>query len=210
MALTADDLRIAVRSCTTALTPLADRDWSVRAADTDYTCRRMLDHLVDCMLFYAASLATHASGPVGDIRDGSPNDASITELLVAFGGAGAILAAVIEGAPRHVRAYHPAGSADVEGWAAMGCDEVLVHTHDLVVSLGGHADVPDALAARIVARLFPWAPAGFGGFETLLWCNGRRALGPHDRLDPDWSWQCAPLAEWDGTVRKWRPRSRRV
>ena len=207
MTMTGDDLRAATAWATNLLVPLADRDWDFPCGDTDYSCRRTLNHLTDCMLFYAGALASRATGPTPHIRDGGPDGATIADLLGAFAGAAAILAVVVDEADASVRAYHPAGVADPDGWSAMGCDEIVVHAYEIATSLGAPpAEVPDELAARVVARLSPWAPAGFGGFETLLWCNGRVALGPHARLGPDWSWQCAPLSEWDGTVKKWRPR----
>lgn len=36
-------------------------------------------------------------------------------------------------------------------------------------------------------------------WEALLWCNGRQALPGRARLGADWTWWCAPLAEWDGS-----------
>lgn len=207
MTMTGDDLRAATVWATNLLVPLAGRDWTVPCGDTEYTCRRTLNHLADCMLFYAGALATRATRWAPDIRHGAPDETSVPQLLRAFEGAATILAVVTDEADASVRAHHPAGMPDPEGFAAMGCDEVLVHAYEIATSVGAPpAEVPDELAARVVARLFPWAPNGFGGLETLLWCNGRIALGPHKRQGPDWSWQCAPLAEWDGTVKKWRPR----
>jgi hypothetical protein len=55
---------------------------------------------------------------------------------------------------------------------------------------------------RVLARLFPWAPAAGDAWQALHWANGRAPLPDHERLGPDWSWQCAPLAERDGTTKK--------
>ena len=51
------------------------------------------------------------------------------------------------------------------------------------------------------SQTVPWAPADVDPWDGLLWANGRRPL---DDLPPerDWLWQCAPLDEWDGTIRR--------
>jgi hypothetical protein len=88
--------------------------------------------------------------------------------------------------------------ADREGFLAMGCDEIMVHTFDITEAFGGGYEPDSAIATRVVARLFPWAPIHENPAETLLWCNGRIALPGQDRLDDDWDWQCAPLEQWNG------------
>src|SRR5205085_7265867 len=39
-------------------------------------------------------------------------------------------------------------------------------------------------------------------WSALRWANGRLALPDRARLGPDWGWWCAPLSEWDGTVKR--------
>jgi hypothetical protein len=53
------------------------------------------------------------------------------------------------------------------------------------------------LAARVLARLFPWHLAGDDPWRTLLWANGRIDL-PGQLSQKGWRWHCAPLVEWDG------------
>jgi hypothetical protein len=69
-----------------------------------------------------------------------------------------VLAAVARASKPGVRAFHPAGMADAEGFLAMGCDEILVHTGDIAEGLGIAVAPPADLCQRVVARLFPWAP----------------------------------------------------
>jgi hypothetical protein len=111
----------------------------------------------------------------------------------------ALLAQSVDAAPPAARGFHPFGSTDPAGFVAMACDEILVHTADIAGAFGHGWQPDDHLAASVVARLFPWAPAGWPPWDTLLWCNGRRPLGDHPRLER-WRWQCAPLEEWDGIV----------
>jgi hypothetical protein len=112
----------------------------------------------------------------------------------------AVLADVVRAAPPAARAFHPAGVADPSGFAAMGCDEILVHTGDIATGLGIGFEPPAGLCARVLARLFPWAPGDAEPWPALQWANGRIGLPGHERQDADWYWHCAPLEEWDGTL----------
>ena len=186
-----------VRTLETAL----DRDWARPAGELERSCRRTLDHIVDTLIWYSSHLATLATARLGHLRDGNPN-AGVDELLVGVSTSAAILAGVADAAPPGARAFHPAGMADPSGFLAMGCDEILVHTHDIATGLGLSFEPPQDVAEHVLDRLFPWAPPGEGAWATLLWATGRSALTAHQRLAPDWYWQCAPLSEWDGTVKK--------
>jgi hypothetical protein len=55
---------------------------------------------------------------------------------------------------------------------------------------------------RVVRRLFPWAPTDVDPWQALRWACGRTALPDRPRLGPDWWVHCAPLAEWDGTIKR--------
>lgn len=114
----------------------------------------------------------------------------------------AVLARVAEATLPGVRAYHPAGMADAEGFIAMGCDEILVHADDIAQGLGVGWEAPSDLCARVLARLFPWAPTDASPWRALRWANGRTALAGRERLGPDWWWHPAPLDEWDGSARR--------
>ena len=92
--------------------------------------------------------------------------------------------------------------ADVSGWIGMGCEEILLHTDDIARGLGLSYRPPHDLAARILARLFPWAPADVDPLDSLRWAAVRAALPDRERLGPDWYWHCLPLMEWDGTITK--------
>jgi hypothetical protein len=147
-------------------------------------------------------LATRAEGALPAApRNGDPS-ATLGDLLTVAGTSAAVLADVIRSAPTDARAFHPAGVADVSGFIAMGCDELLVHTGDIADGLGIPFDPPADLCDRVLRRLFPWAPEGAGPWATLRWANGRAELPGHGRQDSDWYWNCAPLAEWDGTVER--------
>ena len=200
------DLRAAATVCHDALAPALGDDWSRPAGDLAWTCRQTLDHTVDAVLFYAAHLATRATARLPDLRDGDPAR-SPAELLAAVAAAAAVLAEIAAAAPPAARGYHPAGMADAEGFLAMGCTEILIHTADIAQGLDRSfrptaAPATRALVARVGARLFPWMPTDGDPWDAFRWVAGRIALPDRPRLAPDWYWQCAPLAEWDGTIKK--------
>src|SRR5260221_11906849 len=77
-----------------------------------------------------------------------------------------------------LRAHHNYGVSDAAGFAAMGVLETLSHTFDVVRRLNP-ADSwrpPAALAAPLIARLFPHAPSGDPADVRLYSC-GRATLG---------------------------------
>ena len=198
---TPDDLLKAAAICQETLRPALGRDWSVLARDMEWDCRRTLDHVVDTLFFYAAYLASRATARLSPPRNGDPK-ATPEALLGTVGVAAAVLAEVARAAPAGTRAFHPAGMADVSGWMALGCEEILLHTEDIAQALGVPYRPPDELSARIAARIFPWTPDEADPWDALRWAAGRIALPDRERLGPDWYWHCAPLAEWDGTIRR--------
>jgi hypothetical protein len=112
-----------------------------------------------------------------------------------------LLAAVLRGMLPEARGDH-GQPTDAAGFAAMHCDELLVHGYDIALGLGVAFEPPPDLVRCVRDRLFPWTPAG-DPWTTLLWCNGRVALPDHERLT-DWWWHPAPLSTWDGTRRRER------
>ena len=91
--------------------------------------------------------------------------------------------------------------ADRYGFAAMSCTEIFVHTNDIARGLGAEFTPPMDVAARTLARLFPWVPAEPDPWSALLYAAGRAPLGELERRAPNWTWLCAPLSEWDGSER---------
>ncbi len=204
--LDADDLLTVADWSAASLSAALDGDWSVPAGELAWTCRRTLDHIADALLLYAAQLARRADAFHPVPRDGDPN-APVGALLEVARSAAVILAAIARDAGPGARAFHPAGLADAEGFLGLGCDEVLVHTNDIASGLGIELDPPADVVTRVLARVFPWVDGGSADpWSTLLWANGRAALDGRPRLDPNWYWHCAPLAEWDGSInRRTRP-----
>jgi hypothetical protein len=198
-----DDLQYCGDLAMSMLTPLGGRDWSVRAGDLEWSCRRTLDHIVDTMALYATYLANQATGRMRPIRNGDPA-ATIPELLAAMQASVNILVRVAEASPPPARAFHPSGYSDRQGYLAMGCSEVLTHADDILQGFGVAWEPEPAtdVCEHILTRVFPWAPDAAecpDRWQAVRWACGRTALPTRQRLDENWWWHAAPLSEWDGT-----------
>ena len=195
-----EDVRAAAAACREALSGLVDLDWSRRAGGLEWSCRQTLEHIPGTQINYASQLALGAKERLPRARGGE-DQLTVAELLLTVEVNAAILEHVLRAAPASARAFHAAGIADPSGFAAMGCDEVLIHTADIANGFEIDFRPPEDLCGRVLARLFPWAPTDVGGWDSLLWANGRVALpGLGLPQDENWRWHCAPLSEWDGRI----------
>jgi hypothetical protein len=195
------DVIAAVEVAYNTLAPVVDHDWSVKAGTLEWSCRQTLDHLSSGLSFYYSSLAISATERIQRPQAVS-DQLTIADLLLLLKANATILARVVESSPSSTRGFHPAGMADPSGFAAMGCDEILIHTSDIAAGLGVVFQPLADLSARVVDRLFPWAPTDYDQWQTLLWANGRTWLPNWGLLEDNWYWQCAPLSEWNGTINK--------
>jgi uncharacterized protein (TIGR03083 family) len=196
---TAADVIAAVDYVTSALDPGAGHPerWSGPAGTLRWSCTTTMAHVLDSLLWYAASLARCSTRGIEVIKTSEHTGPSV--LLDGLRSGGAVLAVAVTAAGPGDRGWHLFGSADRSGFAAMGADELLVHGADVAAGLGLAYDPPRPVCERVARRLFPWAPPGGDPWATLRWANGRAPLG--DRPPPRrWQFYCAPLDEWDGIV----------
>ena len=186
----------AAGECQTLLAAAVDRDWTRPVPEMEWTVAQTVTHMVETTMWYATDLA---AGPerLDTMELRVPPETPKADLVRTVGSFATVLARVVDGAPPGSRGWHPYGQADPSGFAAMACDELLVHTHDAARGLGLPFTPSPALARATLERLFPWAPTGTDPWPTLLWANGRIALPDHPR-QRRWRWHCAPLEEWDG------------
>ena len=191
-----EDVRDTASACRRALELSADADWDRPAGELEWSCRTTLAHVLAALLYYAINLATRST----ELRFSGQADASlpIPELLDALEGRASLLAVVCAAAPPDARGTHDWGMPDASGFAALACDEMLLHTSDIAGGLGVAFDPSRDTCARVLARLFPWAPRDAEPWEALRWANGRSALGERERLAPSWVSHPSPLDEWDG------------
>ena len=195
-----DDVVATAEASYALLSPLAEKDWSVIAGDLEWDCRQTLDHVAFVQLFYATSAADPSLRrlPTARINNSGPVHRRVGKRPPR------VEQRPRRSAPRHARGrtgVHPAGLADRYGFAAMACTETLVHTWDIACGLGVDFTPPEDIAAKSLARLFPWVQDDGDPWQTLLYAAGRRNLRGNDRRAPNWSWQCAPLSEWKGDIR---------
>jgi hypothetical protein len=195
--MTGDDVLAAEAECRSFLLPHVEADWSSAVPGLDHTVASVVAHAANGPLWYALDLW---GGPGDDaafdlkVRAGAANDA----LMVSLRSAARVCAASVDAAPAGLRGFHPAGAADASGFAAMACDEMLIHTDDAARGLGLTFTPDGELAGRVAARLFPWHdPGAEDQWQLLRWANGRIDL-PGRPSQKGWKWHCAPLADWDG------------
>lgn len=191
-------VRLAADICSRFLEANLGADWDAGVPDLDFSILGVVAHAAEGCLWYAIDLAARGEDLTAvehRVRtDGNPG--GVVETMVAYAE---VAASVVDASPESARGFHPMGMADPSGFAAMACDELLIHTDDAARGLGEHFSPPNELAALVLGRLFPWVSTTDSPWEQLRWANGRIILGDRARLD-NWAWHCAPISDWDGTV----------
>ncbi|MFF2270224.1 hypothetical protein ACFVTZ_18330 [Cellulosimicrobium cellulans] len=200
-AVTGDDVRTATRWLADHLVQHPVTAFDAQAGPVRWSCWTTAEHVVDDLLAYALQLAALPRlayvplvGPRGEDEiahvDRAAGTAGLGEALL---GGGELLATLAETRPVAARAYHPYGTSDAVGFAAMGVVEVLVHGHDVLLGLAGeHVPFPGGLAPRVLARLFPDVEPGPEDDPDLLllWATGRGEL-PGRRQRTRWRWDAS-------------------
>jgi hypothetical protein len=175
-------------TCEAALRATTAENWEGLAGQLDWSVRTTVTHMVDVLGCYALYLAS--GSPVRLRVDVRPHDgATSTQMLDILHAAARLLGLVVGVSPGQVRAWHVFGPSDPPGFAAMACDELLVHTYDAMSGLGRQFAAPEALVWPIINRLFPDAAGGGDPWDLLLWANGRIGLPGLPKRGPDWTWQ---------------------
>jgi hypothetical protein len=148
-----DDLAVAADVTTTALLPLADRDWNINAYELEWSCRHTAGHISRALLSYSLHLANRAHARIDYPRNDDPA-LSIPELVGFISAMAGVLVQVVRAAPADARGAHPEGMADVSGFIAMGCSEILIHTADITQTFGAPFDPAADLCDRVSHMLF--------------------------------------------------------
>ena len=169
-----------------ALGGAASDDWTVTAGDVAWTCLNTGAHVADDLFSYASQVLAQPGLGYLPIEARLEERATPETLLQCVAMCGQLLRLAVNETPTTGRAWHPYGTSDPDGFAAMGIVEVLVHTHDIAQGLHLSWAPPPDLCTPVLDRLFPQAPDG-PPTEVLLWCTGRSSLGDRPRLT-DWRW----------------------
>jgi Mycothiol maleylpyruvate isomerase N-terminal domain len=193
---TGDDVLAAAEQCRVLLTSVVGQDWSVPVPGLEFSVASVLAHAANAALWYSADMWSgredNAAFDVKVLVD-APNKKILTSIEVGA----RVLACAVDAAPGDLRGFHPFGSPDPSGFAAMACDELLVHAADAAAALDRTFRGDERLAAEVLARLYPWHTVDGDPWETLLWANGRAELSGRP-FQSSWRWHCEPLSEWDG------------
>lgn len=146
-----DDVRAAAAAASDFLASRADEPWSVTAPAIGRSVAHVVAHVCESLLWYSADLwaGTSELNTVDlAVRPSTPPG----ELIRTLSTYASVLAGSIDAAPPHLRGFHPAGSPDPSGFAAMACAEILVHTADAAEGLGAEFTAPAALSQAVVSR----------------------------------------------------------
>jgi hypothetical protein len=197
MPMTSSDVRHTARHCVSFLQASMGGDWNASVPGLDFSITGVVAHTAETCLWYAIDLAA-AGTDLTSVEQRVKTDAGPAAVVDTLAAYAEVVAAVIEAAPATERGFHPFGMADPSGFAAMACDEMLIHTDDAASGLGLAFHPDDDLAAAVLERLFPWVANITEPWNQLRWANGRTAFAEQPRLS-GWAWHCAPLEEWDGT-----------
>jgi hypothetical protein len=202
---TAADVTLAARFAVTALGHAPAQAWGNQAGSLEWDCWETVEHIADGLFAYATQLtpatpegsyvpiamtSTRPDGARSAIHVDRENGP--TGLLQAVEACGALLVAMITTSSPGTRAWHPQGTSDPEGFAAMGVTETVIHGHDAAQGLSVPFEPPADLCARVLSRLFPDAPTDALPWPALLWSTGRADL-PGRSLLGEWRWHSEPL-----------------
>ena len=194
MPVTADDLDAATACVARALGPVASRTWGDAPGTGTWDAWHTAEHLGDTLVSFAAQLVARPTSRFVRFMAVADEDATADGVLeMALTGSG-VLAAVLRTSRPDARAFHPSGVADPEGFAGMGCVEVLVHGEDVARGLGVEVDPPRDVCARVLARMFPHVAhevTDVDPWDALRWATHRLELAGLPS-QADWQWRAAP------------------
>ncbi|MER7273240.1 maleylpyruvate isomerase N-terminal domain-containing protein [Dactylosporangium sp. NPDC000244] len=171
-----------------ATTPAA---WSAPAGVVEWTCLDTAEHIAHDLTAYATQLAARAEAaylPLDLVVHPGTDPRTVLRIIASCAR---LLTLELDAAGPDATAWHW-GPTDRTGFAAMGVNEILVHTWDIAQGLGLSWSPPPELAAAVLTRLFPSVPSSVDpdAGRALLWATGRIALEHHPRRD-SWVVQAA-------------------
>jgi hypothetical protein len=174
------DVDQAVAEMVRVLSPHQARDWQTRAGSLSWSCWTTAAHVARDLLAYAGQVAAQPGDAYLPFDLVVRTTAAPGEVLDVVAACGRLLSAALAAAAPDARAWHW-GPTDPSGFAALGVNEVLVHTYDITQGLGVDWRPLESLSAAVLARLFPNAPHG-DPVQVLLWSTGRIELRDRPRV----------------------------
>jgi hypothetical protein len=174
MTMTGADVEAAVAFMTRVLASREADDWTVAAGPLVWSCWETTAHVAHDLLAYAGQVVGTVQTGYLPMNLAVDREATPADLLNVVGACGQLLGVAVTAADPEARAWHW-GPTDPGGFAALGVNEVLVHTFDVTAGLGLPWQPPPALCSAVLERLFPDAPQR-APEQALLWCTGRTDL----------------------------------
>jgi uncharacterized protein (TIGR03083 family) len=175
-----EEVEQAAGAMAAALGPHTGRDWTVRAGSLEWNCWATAGHVAHDLVAYAGQLSSGARGRYLPFDLVVRPEASPGDVMDVVAAAAGLLRDALRSADPAVRGWHW-GPTDPSGFAALGVNEILVHTVDIAAGLGVDWRPPGPLCGVVLRRLFPDAPAG-DPVRTLLWATGRGDLPGRSRV----------------------------
>jgi len=117
---TGDDVLAAAGSVRRVLEPAVERDWRVPIPGLEFTVASVVAHVCVTCLWYSVDMWSGSENGAYEVS--AVDDASNERLLTSLLAGPHILSAGIEAAPPTLLGFHPFGSPDPDGFAAMACD----------------------------------------------------------------------------------------
>lgn len=197
--LPAADVRDTVQHAIDCLSQIPDDGWAKPAADLVWSCRETVAHILDCLGGYAMQLSgerghgdtyTPLLEAVQPRPDGPPflfwpeEDGGTQAIGDCLDSVGGLLVAVVATAPPSRIGWHPFGSPDATGLAAMGIVETTLHSYDILRAHDIDYRPDHAILARVLDRIFPDASRTADPWQDLLAATGRT---PETR-GVEWRW----------------------
>jgi len=185
---TPDDVQLVLADVITAVAELPNEAWELPAAGLAWTCRETVAHLLDDLGAYAMQLSgRHGHGDtytrLVETRFAGPSapaflfwpeqDGGTSAIIDCLDAVGGLLVAVVATTPPERRGWHPYGSTDAAGFAAMGITEAALHGWDILHAQDRVFETDDAVIDRVLARIFPTAARTADPWRDLLTATGR-------------------------------------
>ena len=145
-AVTGDDVVTAADRCRRLLEPMLSADWAVPVPGLDFSVAGVVANAAQAALWYSVDMWSGRENAAFEVA--VVPEASNERLLTSLAAAASALASGVDSAPPGTRGFHPFGSPDPVGFAAMACDELLVHGDDAARGLGFRLDHDEDLAGR--------------------------------------------------------------
>ncbi len=180
LGVTDDELVEALNAAFSALERVADLDWARPAGSLEWTCWQTIDHTIDCVYSFALQIGAQAdSGFLPFAPMHAEATATASDLITGLRGASALLVAIARDSPQDRTASDGIVSLSIPDWRARTAYEVVLHTFDVLIGLGGSFSISDQLAASIIESQALWMldrtriQGVSGGWTGLVEGSGR-------------------------------------